>query len=56
MSMKKVIQTTKSIEVVNTGLELSKKYCFVKKIDNNILCCAQSASTTAVISVSGFMI
>ena len=21
------------------GLELRKKYCFVKKLDNNVLCC-----------------
>ena len=26
-------------------LELRKKYWFVKKFDNNVLCCAQSAST-----------
>ena len=31
-----------------SGLELRKKYCFVKKLDNNVQCCARSASTVAM--------
>ena len=42
-----------------TGLKLRKKYCFVKKLNNNVLCCVPSVSTIAMwskISVSDFMI
>ena len=31
-----------------TGLGLGKKYCFVKKIDNNVLSCARSARAIAM--------
>ena len=31
-----------------SGLELRKKICLVKNLDNNILCCARSASTIAM--------
>ena len=35
------------IEFEGSGLEL-KKYCFEKKLDNNVLCCVRSTSTVAM--------
>ena len=36
------------IEFEGSGLELRKKYCFEKKLDNNVLCCVRSTSTVAM--------
>ena len=43
----------------NTKLGIKKKVLPEKKIDNDVLCCAQSISTTTIrskVSASGFMI